>query len=295
MKKILLPLTALALIVGGAHAQPTPPEDAPTTPPPDFTPPPPPENMPPEPPMPPEVEIPEEILDLHAEVKMLRDELRESREAVLEALGDDATRDEIANALSAWRDDNMTTIEEMRALTEELRDAIRENRPGPGPGGFEIPDEVVELRGELQEQRKALAESRRAVVEALGEDATDEEIRAAIEQWREDNADAIAETRALAEEIRTWFRENRPERPGGGPPAHVLQRRAAFKDNARDIRQNRRRMATALRNAENEQQRKEIVQQFREEQRQLIRERKELKRQERQDQVGAGGDRRPGG
>ncbi|NBD39171.1 MAG: hypothetical protein GVY10_11445 [Verrucomicrobia bacterium] len=285
MKKILIPLSALALIVQGLQAQGTPP---------DFTPPPPPENMPPEPPMPPEMEIPEEILDLHAEVKMLRDELRESRRAVLEELGDEATRDEIAAALSAWRDDNMTTIEEMRALTEELRDAIRENRPGPG--GFEIPDEVVELRGELQEQRKALAESRRAVVEALGEDATDEEIRAAIEQWREDNADAIAETRALAEEIRTWFRENRPERPGGGPPAHVLQRRAAFKDNAKQIRQNRQEMAKKLRAAgNNKEERKQIVQQFREEQRQLIRERKELKRQQRQDQVGAGGDRRPGG
>jgi phosphoglycolate phosphatase-like HAD superfamily hydrolase len=284
MKKILLPLTALALITSGAHAQPTPP---------DFTPPPPPETLPPEPPMPPELEIPEEILDLHAEVKMLREELRESRRAVLEELGDEATRDEIAAALSAWREANRTTLEEMRALTRELRTAIRENRPGPG--GVEIPDEVIEMRGDLREQRKALAESRRAVVEALGEDPTDEEIRTAIEQWREDNADAIAETRALAKEIRTWFRENRPERPGDGPPAHILQRRAAFKDNARDIRQNRRQMAAALRNAETEEDRKQIVQEFREEQRQLIRERKELKRQQRQDQVGAGGDRRPGG
>ena len=283
MKKILLPLTALALVCNGALTQGTPPENAPPTRPPDFT-----------PGMPPDMEIPEEILDLHAEVKMLRDEIRESRQAVIEELGDDTTRDEIAAALSAWRDNNSSTIEEMRALATELRDAIRENRPGPG--GFEVPEEVVSLRKELQEKRGALAESRRAVVEALGEEATDAEIRSAIAQWREDNAEAIAQSRSLSAETRTWFRANRPERPGnGGPPAHVLQRRAAFKDNARNIARNRQQMAGQLRNAENEEERKQIVQKFREEQRQLIRERRELKRQERQDQVGAGGDRRPGG
>lgn len=307
MKKTLILLSSLPFMLGTAFAQygqgpnnnpdtvPTDPPDTVPTDPPDTIPTPPPDTPPPPAP---NVEIPDELVDLHSQVTDLRDSLRESRNAVLESLGEEASRDEIIEALAEWRDQNEDLIENMQDLSEQLRDAIREVRPGPG-GGIDIPGEISEMRDNLSDKRDALAESRQSVIDALGDDATDEEIRAAIQQWREDNADAIAETAALAEEVRTWFRENRPGRGGndnGGPPAHVLDRREQFKKNANQIRQNRRAMAEAMQDPDlSPEERRNIREQFREEQQDLIEERKQLRRQERTDQVGAGGDRRPGG
>lgn len=294
MKKKLILLGCLPFLMGTAFAQgpnaPVPETQGTVpTPPPDMPPPPPPSS---------DIEVPDELLDLHTQVTELRDALRESRNAVLKALGEEASRDETVAALTSWREDNADAIAQMRELSAELRDAIREERPRPGGGNPVIPDEISEMRDTLRNQRIALAESREAVIEALGDEATDDQIRAAIEQWREDNADAIAETRALAAEIRNWFRQNRPDRGGnnGGPPADVRERRQQFKENASQIRQNRRQFANAMANPDlSPEERAALREEFRSEQQELIEERKQLRRQERIDQVGPGGDRRPGG
>lgn len=295
MKHLIITLCSLGLMVGLAQAQPAgpggPPEGGGFQGPPADVPPPPPDIMPPDV----AGEIPEEIRSLHEEVKALRDSLRESRNALLESLGEDATREEKLAALTAWHEENAATIEEMQLLSQELRDLIRENRPGDPPFG-EVPEEIQVLRDELHEKRQSLAESRRDAILALGEDPTDEAVRDAIEAWREANADAIAEVRDLAVELRDWFRENRPGRPGPAITPGMAQRRADFRANVREMRQNRRDFGKQMANPDlSEEERQEIIATFREEQRQLIEERKELKRKERADQGGAGGDRRPGG
>jgi len=279
MKRFIITLCSLGLIAGATFAQPGPPEGFPGGMDPEFEAP---DFL---------NEVPEEILELRAEVKAMRDALRDSRRTALEALGEDATIAEKREAMEAWHEANAGALAEVHALSQELRDLIHEYRPDDPI--FEVPDEIKEKRNALQEQRAALAESRRAAIDALGEDPTDEEIRETVEAWREANADAIADARALADELRDWFRENRPPRP---LPPVIAQRRAEFRDNMQDIRDNRRQLRQRLQNPDlTEEEREQIIAEFREQQREFVQERKALRRQQRIDQGGVGGDRRPGG
>lgn len=292
MKKLIITLCSLGMIFSLAQAQQNGPggsgdgQGGPSV----DGPPPPPDVTPPEF----GNEVPEEIVALHGEVKALRDSLRESRRAVLDGLGEEATAEERVQVMNQWRADNTGALEEVRAMSEELRALVQENRPD-GPW-VDVPEEIVALREDLVEQRQDLAESRRAAIEALGEDPTDEEIREAIADWRDLNADAIADAQALSQELREWFRENRPDRPGAAFAPGMALRRAAFRENVREMRQNRMQLRNRLQDPDlNDGERQQVMANFREQQRELMQERKALKRQQRINQGGVGGDRRPGG
>lgn len=291
MKKLFITLISMGLLVGGLQGQMQGPGYGDGTG--DGTgggliqdPPPPPPDLDPE--------VLVEITELYDAVKALRTDLRESRALVIEELGPDATREEKIAALTAWHDENEVAIDEMRALSEELRTLIQENRPDRP--FIDIPEEVIADREELKDRRIALAESRREAILALGEDPTDEAVREAIEAWRAENADEIEAVRALAQSVRDWFRENRPGREGRVMTPRMLQRRLAFKENVKEMHQNRLQLREQMQDPTlTEQERKAIMQNFREQQRELMRERKQLKREERLNQGEGGGDRRPGG
>lgn len=290
MKRLLITLCSFGLVMGLAYGQQSGPGDGfgdgsgnmegPM------------HEVPPLPDVDPEVL--EEITALHEQVTAIREDLRVSREAVLADLGPEATREERVAALTLWRDENALTFEEMRALTEELRQLIQENRP-VGPI-VDVPDEIIAQRDQVRERRMALAQSRREAILALGENPTDEAVREAIEAWREQNAAEIEAVQALALQVRNWFRENRPNRPGAFETPRMTQRRTEFRESIRTLHQNRQQLRTQMRDPSlTDEERQQLMQAFREEQRDLMRERQMLKRQERLDQGGAGGDRRPGG
>ena len=290
MKKLLIILCSLGLALGLAHGQHSGPADGfgdgsgnmegPI------------HEFPPLPDVDPEVL--EEIIALREQVTAIRDELRESRETVLADLGPDATREDRVAALTLWKEENALTFEEMRTLTEELRQLIQENRP-VGPV-IEIPDEIIALRGEVRDRRMVLAQSRRQAILALGENPTDEAIREAIEAWREQNAAEIQAVQALALQVRNWFRENPPNRPGAFETPRMTQRRAEFRESIRTLHQNRQQLRAQMQDPNlTDEERHQMIQAFREQQRDLMRDRRMLKRQERLDQGGFGGDRRPAG
>lgn len=235
-----------------------------------------------------------EILELRLQVRTLRAELETSRAALRASIAEDATQEERIAAVEQWHVDNAALLAELRVLSAELAGAVREARPGPAP--IEVPDEIADMRSALQEARAVLEASRASLIESLGEDATDEEIRAALATWREENADAIAANRAMAEEIREWFQSQRPERPGHAVSQAARQRQADFRETATAIREARRNFGEELNDPTlTREQRREMVEDYRTQQKELLRERAELKRQERLNQTGEGGDRRPGG
>jgi chromosome segregation ATPase len=230
-------------------------------------------------------DVPEEIQIVRGELEALKTELKTSRDALLDELeANNATREEKIVALAEWREANAGTIAQVQELAEQLKALVDEYRPDR----IEIPEWVQAKRDELRTLRQQLAESRRAAILAL-EDPTEEEIRAAIEAWRAENGDLIAQTRALAEEIRTWFQENRPHRPPpGGDMEGMTMRRKQFRQNIHEMRQLREQLMDPNLSEEE-------YDRIREQQRQLLQERKELMRQKRIHEGDAGGDRRPEG
>ena len=165
---------------------------------------------------------------------------------------------------------------------------------GPGHGGFVIPDEweipgdILALREQLIVARQALKTSRDALIASLQEQgATQDEIRAAVEAWRVENAGEIETVRQMAMEIRQWFRENRPDRPFPEMTQEMMQRRSQFRENIMEVRQLRERLRTCDPDSEE-------CDQLRLQLREKLQERKTLMRNRRAGEGGVGGDRRPG-
>jgi len=228
-------------------------------------------------------EVPQDILDIRAELASLREALHLDREALLATLVD-ATDEEKMAALSEWRAEHEADFLAIQDLAAQLRALVEEYRPDMH---FPIPEEIQAKRLQLREMHQNLAQSRRQAILAL-EDPTDEEIRATVEAWKAENAEAIAATKALSEEIRNWFRENRPHRPPPEVTREMTRRRARFKENSTEIRQIRHQME-GLDSESGE------YAQLQEQLRSLLHERKQLMRNKRTGEGGVGGDRRPGG
>lgn len=240
-------------------------------------------------------EVPEEVQNLHAQIDTIRDTLKTSREAAIAALGEDPTREAVMATIAAWQSENEGPLAEMEALTAQLRTLIQENRPSDS-NRPEIPAETLQAREALKARRDALADSRREAIVALGENPTDEAVRAAIEAWRTANADEIAAIEALAAELRDGFRDMRPERPGMNRDAGMIARHEGFKQNAEALRQNRQELRQQMQDPSlTPEERRALMQQFRDEQKEVLQARRELLRQKRAAESGAGGDRRPGG
>lgn len=299
MKKVVISLIAASLALSAAHGQnqfgsgdgsatgngsgyqggfdiPPPPDGPP--PPMDFS----------------QVEVPQEILDLRTAVVDARDLVRTERAALIESLGEEATPEDVQAALQAWRalPETEAAFDDLRSAQAELREAMKVYRPVPPV--IEVPEEIQAKMDDLKGLREDLKASREMVIQALGEDATDEEIRAALEDWRTVNVEAIDATKALAEEVRAWHRENRPQRDQRVREG-IRDRRQAFRENAVELRQAHRGLREELANPDlTPEQRREMIRQFREEQRDLLKERKQLRRGGRFNDDGEGGERRPG-
>ena len=230
-----------------------------------------------------EFEVPEEIQVLRTEMETLRATLRESRQTLLQQMEQEgATYEEKVQALAQWREDNSEQIAEMQQLANQLREMIRELRPDP----LEIPADVQQVREQVRVLRQELAQSRRQAILDL-EDPTDEEIRAAIEAWREQNQVKIQQVQELAAQIRNWFREHRPDRPPPDVTGEMTQRRAQFRNNIQEMRQLRHQLMDPELTPEEHDA-------LREQQRLLLQERRVLMRTKRNQEGGVGGDRRPG-
>jgi len=70
------------------------------------------------------------------------------------------------------------------------------------PPMFSLTDELKQLRDELKEEREALSAVRKSAIEALADDATKEDKRAAIKAFRLANSEAIADLKAQSKELR---------------------------------------------------------------------------------------------
>jgi len=165
---------------------------------------------------------------------------------------------------------------------------------GPGEGfGWEgapdvdLPPEIVALREQIQEKRQLLKQDRDALLAQLQEQgATDEEVRAALLAWREEHAGDVGQIRELAQQIRNYFRENRPERPDPVVTQAMMTRRERFRTNTQEIVQLRQQLRTM--DPEDE-----ACQELRQQLQQKLQERKVMLRHKRtQEGGGAGGDRR---
>lgn len=246
-------------------------------------------------------QVPEEIREMRGDLQQLRDEIRESRQAALAGLGTDATPAQRRAALAEWQSANADRIAAAEALAASIREAIQENRPvrperPERPQRPNVPSEIAEKQAERNSLQNQLAEARAALIAELRAEGADADaIADAMAAWREENADLIAQVQGLGQEIAAWAQSQRPERGERPGNPEMDQRRAEFAQNARDMREARANLGQQMRGPMDPEERQALIEEFRQNQRELMEEQKELRRQQR---VGGGdnlgGDRRPG-
>ncbi len=247
-------------------------------------------------PAPPEIEYPTPepaIPGLREQLTALQSELAEARSALTEELAD-ASDEERAEAIAAFRAENARIIGQIQDLAAELRESFAEYRP-ERPEIPEVPGEVEDARAELSVLEAELSESRDAALAGLPEDATPADVAAAIVEWRESNADKVADAEELRAIVAEWSSEVRADRQDGRPevdPA-LVERREAFRANAQEMRQAREALRDDLRDAP-EEDRAAMIRAFVEERREAMQERHDIRRMERTGGGDGGGSRRPG-
>lgn len=139
--------------------------------------------------------VPEFIAAQRTELIALRTELAESRAGVIAELGPNATVEDIRSAIAEWHIDNADAIAAMRALSQELANWMRSNRPvredRAGPSA-----EVMERRQALQQDAQTLRRERQQLRQDLAT-ATPEEREAIIRAFQQQQRELMQERREL--------------------------------------------------------------------------------------------------
>ncbi|EDY84104.1 hypothetical protein VDG1235_3733 [Verrucomicrobiia bacterium DG1235] len=148
--------------------------------------------------------------DLQEDVALLQESLQAIRDAWLTGYrpGEGATAEEIKAAREQFQAEYAEEIEAnkelrvavMREVRQGIRDAIDDS---------EWSEEARALYAEYKLIKTELAEAWQAIRAELGDDATREDIVAAKERFKEENAELIAQQKELATQVRELIRENR--------------------------------------------------------------------------------------
>lgn len=141
------------------------------------------------------------------------------------------------------------------------------------PAGFEAPDfdQINALKEEARVLREAAQSERQAVLDALADDASLEEKKAALEAWR-GSSDTIAQLKVLRESLKDAI----GERPRFVP----RERREIFRDRLKKRRDLRGELRSRLEGVEDEAERQQIIDGFREDVKALMEQRREERRAE---------------
>jgi cytochrome c556 len=164
----------------------------------------------------------------------------------------------------------------------------RHGRPqGDRPERPEIPDALKEKMDEFKAQKEALREGMKAAIAEL-DNPTRDDIKAAMEAYREANQDILDAHKSLGQEIKAALEELRPERPEKPALSDEAQ---ALIDQQNELKatldEKKQELKAALENATKEE-RQALHQAFREENKELAEQLKALHQQIRE-AVGAQG------
>ncbi|MDP0500217.1 MAG: hypothetical protein Q7P63_08950 [Verrucomicrobiota bacterium JB022] len=213
-------------------------------------------------------DAPPELRELWKEVQAGRERLRESREAALAVLPAATTRPQRRDALAQWfraHAPELAQQEQLEWELQEMQDLYRAANPPEGEAVF--PPEVQAQVDELRRLGRELLLTRRQALNALGPMPSIREREQALERFRTENAARIEEVRRLTGDLKHWWRT---QGQALQVPRGIEARREAFAEEAAQWRQERNRLRKALDEAETDEERAALIDEFREWQRSRV-------------------------
>ena len=150
-------------------------------------------------------ELSDAVKDSLAEIKADQQQLHESMKAKLADLGEGASKEEMREAIEAFKADNKDKFEAIK----QAHDAIRESIESARPEKPERPELSAELKVKvetLKEKQKELHSARKELHEEL-KDASKEEKEVLISAFKETNKEKHEEIKSQSKEIKEEIRE----------------------------------------------------------------------------------------
>ena len=153
----------------------------------------------------PKPEIPEDLKEKIAQVKVLEKSLHSEIKAQVEQLGKEATKEQIKETVEAFKKSNKDRFEEIKNAHAEIRENIEENKPAK-PVRPELSDELKAQVEQLHAKRKEMQEAQKVLHQNLKE-ASKEERKEMIAEFKEANQEKHQEIKVQAKAIKEEIRE----------------------------------------------------------------------------------------
>jgi len=150
-------------------------------------------------------ELSDAVKDSLAEIKSDQQQLHESMKAKLADLGEGASKEEMREAIEAFKADNKDKFEAIKQAHDAIRESIESARPEK-PERPELTSELKVKVEALKEKHKELHSARKELHEQLKE-ATKEEKEELIAEFKETNKAKHEEIKTQSKEIKEEIRE----------------------------------------------------------------------------------------
>ncbi len=158
--------------------------------------------------LPPKKPLPEELKAKMDSYKETQDVLRDELKAKINALGDDASREDVKNAAEAFKADNQERIDAQIAVAKEIHEGLKANRPKHDKGDRpEPPAAVKEKADAMKDLHQLLGKARHDLHEAL-KNASKEEREAMIAAFKEAQKDHHQQLKQAKKALREAIRDN---------------------------------------------------------------------------------------
>jgi chromosome segregation ATPase len=149
-------------------------------------------------------EISEEMKAKIEEVKALEKAIHTEIKSQVDALGKEATREEIKATVEAFKESNQDKFEKIREVHATIKENLNSNRPQK-PERPELTEELKAKVNALQTARKEMHEAQKELHETL-KDSSEEERKELISAFKEANKAKHEEIKTQAKEVKEDIR-----------------------------------------------------------------------------------------
>ena len=162
------------------------------------------------------LELPDELQSAIDDYQAIQAALREDLAGQIESL-ENPTREEVRALTDQFKADNEDTLMAQRELAQSIRDEVSAIRMENAPDPADIPEAVLEAREQFREQRAAMVAARQQLREDLAAATTEDERKALIEAFRQQQRENVQDIRELRRSVREQLRDgDDSDRRGGG-------------------------------------------------------------------------------
>lgn len=152
------------------------------------------------------ITLPDDLNTAIDEYQATQQTLRQDLADQISAL-ENPTREQVREVTDQFKADNADLIAAQQELAQSIRDEVSALRMENAPDRPEVPEAVQEAREQFRQQRQSMVQSRQQLREDLAAATSEEERRALITAFREQQRENVQDLREVRRTLREQLRD----------------------------------------------------------------------------------------